>query len=237
MAPFLAAVHGGRPTILREDFCGSGGVCRAWTRLGPRHRAIAVDLDARPLRSLRRSARVTVRRADVLRARDKADVISATNFPIGYWHTRRDLIRYLRHARACLRPAGVFVCDTYGGATAFTLGSVTRDHRLPDGRRIRYTWEQRRADPLTGMVLDILHFRVDRGGDVLQDVPEAFTYHWRLWSVPELRDAMDEAGFARTDVYSELADAVDSDGATYVRPVTDPAELEPSFILCIAARG
>lgn len=237
MAPFLEAVHGGRPRVLREDFCGSGGVCRAWVNLGPTRRAIGVDLDPEPLRQLEGVGGVTTRRGDVLAVAAKADVLSATNFPIGYWHTRRELLRYLRHARSCLRPGGVFVCDTYGGATAFTVGSVTRDHHLSDGRRVRYTWEQRQADPLTGMVLDVLHFRVDRGGDVLQDVPEAFTYRWRLWSVPELRDAMRDAGFTRSSVYADLADAVDTEGRTYVRPVADPAELDASFIVCIAARS
>ena len=236
MAPFLAAVHGGGPRVLREDFCGSGGVCRAWVGLGLRHRAVGVDTDAEPLRLLKGVPRVSARRGNVMDVDAKADVISATNFPIGYWHTRGDLARYLRHARSCLRSGGVFVCDTYGGETAFTIGSVTRDHHLPDGRRVRYTWEQREADPLTAMVLDVLHFRVDSGGDVLQDLPEAFSYRWRLWSVPELRGAMQEAGFDRTEVYSELADAVDSEGRTYVRPVADPAELDSSFIVCIAAR-
>jgi SAM-dependent methyltransferase len=237
MAQFLEAVHGGRPATLREDFCGSGGVCRAWAARSPRHRAVAVDHDPEPLGRLAGAARVRAVTADVCACRVKADVISATNFPIGYWHTRADLVAYLRHARGCLRTGGVFVCDTYGGATAFVRGSVARDHFLSDGRRVRYTWEQREADPISGMVLDVAHFRVDREGEVLQDVSEAFVYRWRLWSVPELRDAMAEAGFGRVEVYAELADAVDSDGRVYVRPVRDPRELDDTFIVCVAARG
>ena len=31
----------------------------------------------------------------------------------------------------------------------------------------------------------------------------AFTYDWRLWTLPELQELMLEAGFARADVYLE----------------------------------
>lgn len=236
MVPFLRAVHGGDPRVLREDFCGSGGVCREWAAQGPGFEAIGVDLDPEPLRRLRGHRGVKAVAADVLDCAARADIISATNFPIGYWHTRRDLLRYLRLCRTRLKKAGVFVCDTYGGASAFEPGSTRRDFWIDGGIRVRYTWEQREADPLTGMVLDIIHFRADRDGQVIADLPEAFTYRWRLWSIPELREAMAQVGFRRTEVYAQLADAVDSDGRLYVRPVADPGELPRDFIVCIAAR-
>ena len=236
MVPFLRAVHGGRPRVLREDFCGSGGVCRAWAAQGPRSRAIGVDMDPEPLKRLRGVSRVRAVRADVLDCDARADIISATNFPIGYWHTRPDLLRYLKRTRSRLSKGGVFICDTYGGASAFEPGSTRRDLWIQGGIRVRYTWEQREADPLTGLVLDVIHFRADRDGEVIADLPGAFTYHWRLWSIPELRDAMREAGFASTQVYAELADAVDSAGRLYVRPVSDPRELGRDYIVCIAAR-
>jgi SAM-dependent methyltransferase len=242
MAAFLYAVHGGEPRTMREDFCGSGGVCRAWAAMTPPEgsrgtlRAIGVDLDAEPLRRLKGVRNVKAVRADVIECDLEADIISATNFPVGYWYTRRDLVRYLRLVRRRLTRGGIFVCDTYGGATAFTIGTLVRDLRSKDGLRIRYTWEQREADPLTSRVTDAIHFRVDRDGEIVYQEHDAFVYHWRLWSVPELREAMKEAGFKRTEVYSELADAVDQTGRLYVRPVADPRELDDTFIVCIAAR-
>ena len=237
MVPFLAAVHGGRPRVLREDFCGTGGVCRAWAAQGPRFRAVGVDLDAEPLARMRGSSRVRAVRADVLDCPARADIVSATNFPVGYWYTRRDLVRYLKRTRARLNRGGVFVCDTYGGAGAFEPGSTRRDFWLDGGSRVRYTWEQREADPLTGMVLDVIHFRVDRDGDVVADIPDAFVYRWRLWSIAELREAMRDAGFSSSEVYAELADAVDSTGRHYVRAIEDPRELPRDYVVCIAARA
>jgi len=241
-APFLLAVHGGEARVLREDFCGSGGVCRAWAAMAPRppgrraFRSIGVDSDADPLKRLRGHKNIKAVRADVLACDLKADVISATNFPIGYWHTRPELIRYLKHTRRCLNTGGVFVCDTYGGATAFQTGSTVRDFWLKDGTRIRYTWEQREADPMTGLVTDIIHFRGFREREMVLDIPDAFTYRWRLWSLTELRDAMMETGFKKVEVHAELADASDSEGRVYVRPVEDPSDLGQDWIVCVAAR-
>lgn len=242
MAAFLRAVHGGEARVLREDFCGTGAVCRAWvsdaSAMGDSagRRAIGVDLDREPLERLWRVPRVQAVCADVVRCDLKADIISATNFPIGYWHTRPELLRYLRATRARLRRGGVFVCDTYGGTGAFTRGSTVRDIYADGGLRIRYTWEQREADPISGLVTDVLHFRGDRAGEVVFTHTDAFTYRWRLWSLPELRDALLEAGFAQVEVYSELADAIDQDGRVYVRPVTHPDELDETFFVCVVAR-
>jgi hypothetical protein len=102
--------------------------------------------------------------------------------------------------------------------------------------RIRYIWQQRQTDPLTGLVENALHFRVERAGEVVQEITDAFVYRWRLWSVPELRDAMREAGFARTDVYAQLPDARDAGGTLYARPIEDPEEIDESFIVCVAGR-
>jgi SAM-dependent methyltransferase len=233
-AAMLRAIHGRKPEVLGEDFAGTAAVSRAWVQR-PGARAVAVDLDAAALGRSEGAEGVKQVLADVREAADPADVIFAGNFSIGYLHERPDLIGYLRHVRARLRPGGVFVCDTYGGESAFLTGHVRREHRGPGGRRIDYTWEQRKADPLTGMVTDVLHFRVLHAGELEQELRDAFVYRWRLWSVPELRDAMLEAGFASTEVYGKLPDAEDDEGEIYLAPLTGD-DVDDSFIVCVAAR-
>ncbi len=237
MAAFLRAVHGVEPAVLREDFSGGGAVCREWVGLIRGGRAIAVDMDPEPLRRLAGLRRVRRVCADVMACDEHADVISATNFAIGYWPTRRDLVKYLRRTRRRLRPGGIFACDTYGGATAFTTGTLVRERVTESGLRVRYIWEQRSANPLTGRVLDAMHFRVFRGTEVVLDLPGAFVYDWRLWSIVELREAMGEAGFSRTEVYAEIAEGVDTDGRTHVRPVKEPDELPESYVVQVVARA
>jgi SAM-dependent methyltransferase len=236
----LRAIHGGEPRVLGEDFSGTAAVSREWVRTVRGGSAIAVDYDKGVLARAGRSRAIRKIVGDVRTAtkvsRDRADVIFVGNFSIGELHERGDLVAYLRHAKARLKRGGAFVCDTYGGESAFRLGSVRRERVLEDGRRVLYTWEQREADPLTGRVINALHFRVLRGREVEVDLPDAFVYDWRLWSVPELRDAMSEAGFVETAVYGQLPDAVDSDGNAHVLPIDDPDELGESFIVCVAGR-
>lgn len=237
LARFLHAVHGRKPRILREDFSGSGALSHTWAASGPHARAIAVDRDQEPLQRLRAIPRVEPVKADVLSCHARADIIAATNFPIGYLHTRADLMAYLRHARRCLRPRGILVADTYGGNDAFTTGRTTQRIRGPGGERIEYTWEQRSADPLTARVVDVLHFKVrERGSSRARVFRDAFVYDWRLWSIPELRDAMLEAGFKRVEVYDRLGSAVDHRGRLYTRPLPDGHELDENYVVYVVGR-
>ncbi len=146
------------------------------------------------------------------------------------------MVAYLTHARTRLNPGGLFLCDTYGGESAFIPMLIHRDHTAPDGRRIRYTWEQRDANPLTGMVTDVLHFEIDRAGMIEAEFPDAFIYRWRLWSVPELRDAMADAGFTQTEVYDKAPDAEDEEGNALMLPITGNGDVEDSFIVFVAGR-
>ncbi len=237
--------------ILGEDFSAAGALARAWLRDAPERQAICADLDTQALARLRRLARrdgslarLRAIHADVTATKlPPCNLLFVGNFSIGEIHTRAALVDYLRRSRARLRPRGTFVCDTYGGASAFTRGSLQRTHLLPASTadatttanvRVRYTWEQRHADPLSGRVQNAIHFRVLVGGEVVRELTDAFVYDWRLWSVPELRDAMLEAGFARTEVFAQIPDARDGSGRVYVRPVDDPSELGDSFIVCVA---
>jgi hypothetical protein len=239
LVPLLRAIHGREPVVLGEDFCGTARVSAAWVEQVPDGRAVAVDHDREAASRVPRHAAVEVVVGDVVRdtdhGRHAADVIWAGNFSIGEQRSRAELLAYLGHARRRLRSTGVLVCDLYGGETAFLTGSVDRDVPLPGGGAVRYTWEQREADPLTGRVVNAMHFELRRPDGGEQRMRDAFVYRWRLWGVPELRDAMLEAGFSSTAVYPRTPDAVDGEGRAWVEPLEDPAELDDSFDVLIAA--
>lgn len=238
LVPLLRAIHGRSSRVLGEDFAGTAALSRAWAQANPEHRAIAVDHDGATLVLRPGHDRVQRIVGDVRTATDpdshRCDIIDVGNFSIGQLHTRGDLVDYLRCAR--VGPGGVFICDTYAGESAFQTGRVHRDHVCPDGIHVRYSWEQREADPLTGMVANALQFRLMRGGVVQEEINDAFVYRWRLWSVPELRDAMSEAGLPATSVYAKLPSAIDTEGNAYMAPVTDPDDLDDSFIVYVAGR-
>ncbi len=237
LVPLLRAIHGHNPSVLGEDFAGTAAVSHLWVeRAGCS--AIAVDFDEETLARRGEHERIAKHHCDVREISDPCDLLFVGNFSIGYLHTRAELVAYLKHARTRLEQSGsVFVCDTYGGESAYTLGGVHRAHPMPGGKLCRYTWEQHAADPTTGMVTNLIHFRVERAGVIEFELEDAFVYEWRLWSIPELRDAMADAGFTETLVYAKLADAVDDEGNAYVMSVEDgEEELEESFIVLVAGR-
>ena len=226
LAAFLRALHGGAPRALAEDFCGTGANAGAWCAAIPGGTALGIDLDLDAL------ARASARGVATLRAdlstwapsadHARADVLYVGNYSIGELGERATLVRYLRGARARLEHGGLLAVDTYGGAAAWRTGAVVRDHALANGLRLRATWEQRAADPLTARVVNALSLRVDRDGDVLVDLPDAFVYRWRLWTPAELAEALCEAGFTAPEAHARLGDADDPP-----RPVREPAELGP----------
>ncbi len=207
--------RGGRFTRFREDFCGTAAMSCAWARRARDHRAWAVDLDAGTLDWARahhlpylRSAarRLALVHADVRHARvPRVDVIAAMNFSWWVFHERAALLEYLRAARRALASGGLLFANAFGGSDA--MGALTETRRIPgsqgpDGERVppfTYVWEQAAFNPVDHRLRCHIHFQL-RDGRALE---RAYTYDWRLWTLPEVREAMLEAGFADVQVWVE----------------------------------
>ena len=236
-ARFLRALLGdpkNETITLGEDFSAAGAISRAFCALDPSHRAVCVDLDQEALDRLTEMiapefrGALTTKCMDVFEAQDEVDLIAALNFSLCEIHDRDRLVAYLRNARNRLNPGGYLIADLYGGLDAMSVGES--EQILDDGTR--YTWEQRRADPLTGRVVNAMHFTLPTG-ETLRD---AFLYDWRLWTIPELRDAMTEAGFRSVELHDRLGGAIDDDGTLHTLPVTDPDELDDDYVVYVVAR-
>ena len=210
---------GREPRQFREDFCSTAALATAWAQRGRERRAWAVDLDPEPLAWARThrlpfareaASRVTLVRGDVRQPRKPAvDVACALNFSWWVFHERADLVRYLRAARAGLKPGGVLVLNLFGGTKAeCTLSERTRKRAAsaPDGTMLppfTYVWEHASYDAVKRRLVAHIHFELRDG----RRIPRAFTYDWRMYTVPELRDAMLEAGYSDFEVWSEGWDA------------------------------
>lgn len=211
--------NGRAPVTFREDFCSTAALATAWALRGPERRAWAVDLDPEPLAWARKhrlpyvrgvAKRVTLVRSDVRRPQKPlVDVACALNFSWWIFHARADLLAYLRAARASLGPGGVLVLNAFGGAKAekaLVERTRKRASNAPDGTMVpsfTYVWEQARFDALKRNLLAYIHFD-------FADAPRmrrAFVYDWRMWTLPELREAVLEAGFSDFEVHTEGWDA------------------------------
>ena len=76
------------------------------------------------------------------------------------------------------------------------MGDVTNE-QTEERDGFTYFFEQEGFDPVTHEALFHVHFQ--RNGESKRR--RVFTYDWRIWTVPELRDALLEAGFASVRTY------------------------------------
>jgi SAM-dependent methyltransferase len=224
------------PELLREDFCGTAALCCSWVKAGPAKRAFGIDLDPEPLASARRrnlsalppelSARVTLLQGDVREVKHEAvDVTVGFNFSYFVFHQRADLLAYFRRALESLRPDGLFLIDLYGGSESQRTLTETREHDDFD-----YVWDQDVFDPINNRAVNYIHFEFPDGSRI----DRAFHYDWRLWSIPELRDALHDAGFTRTEAYWERTDRKSNEGTgIYYRAKRAPDD--PAWVTYIAA--
>jgi hypothetical protein len=225
------------PERLREDFCGTAKLCAEWVRRGSTRQAIGLDLDqptmdwgkAEHLEPLgEAAARVRLLRRDVLSGLGKKDrsmdVSVAFNFSYCAFKERATMLRYFKGVYRDTASSGAFFLDIHGGNESFDELEESVKHR-----GFTYVWDQGPYDPVTGSSHRAIHFRFPDGTQLRR----AFTYDWRMWTLPELQDLLVDAGFAQVDVYWEGA-ADDGSGNGRFRKV-QRAPHDPSFVAYLVA--
>lgn len=208
------ALRGGKPKVLREDFCGTALLSTTWCLGNAKRRAIGVDLDGPTLawgreHNLQPNAkklgdRIQLVQGDVLEVDGlaRADMIAALNFSFCVFKQRAVLRRYFERTFAGLADDGILILELFGGTKAIDL-----DEEVRDLDEYLYIWEQESFNPITNEILCHIHFEFEDESKI----ERAFTYDWRLWSIPELRDLLEEVGFARVRVYWEKVEEQDED--------------------------
>ena len=221
---------------LREDFCGTAAMCCEWVRQRRDNRAIGVDLDSdvllwgreHNLAALKPAElrRVTLIEGNVLTVEpEPVDLLLAMNFSYQCFKDRATLRRYFERARAGLVDDGVLIMDAFGGYDAYREMTERTDHK-----KFTYIWDQHRYDPVTGDMTCHIHFAFPDGSKL----KKAFTYEWRLWSLPELQELLYEAGFRRVTVYWQGTEEGTNEGNGVFEPA-EHGEADPAWICFISA--
>jgi hypothetical protein len=222
---------------LREDFCGTALLACQWVKSGNDNRAWGIDIDPEPLDWGRKhnvtqlrpdqAARVKLIEGDVRDiGHESVDVTVAFNFSYFLFLERDDLLAYMKRAYSTLDSEGVLLLDVYGGADAQRTSEEPRE--VDDD--LDYVWDQHKFDPIHNSATNYIHFEFSDGSRMNR----AFRYEWRLWSIPELRDLLKEAGFQKTEVYWEGTDRETGEGND-IFSLRERALDDPAWIAYIAA--
>lgn len=224
--------------ILREDFCGTANVCCDWVKRRKSNHAIGIDIDPEVLEwgqkhnlnklTKAERERIQLINENVLSAQSEepVEIISAMNFSYWLFKSRSDLRHYFQSVHNALADNGVLFLDAYGGYDSF------RDIKEKTKRKkhkFTYIWEQEKYEPISGELTCHIHFKFPDGSKL----KKAFSYNWRLWTLPEIRELLDEVGFSKTTVYWQGFDA-DGDPDGDFKPVIEGGA-DPSWICYISA--
>ncbi len=200
-------INAAEPEIFREDFCGTALLSTEWCRQGNDYRAIGVDLcqdtldwgmkhNVKPAGKAI-AQRVTLLNENVLSVQtEKTDIVCAFNFSYCIFETRSLMRQYFANVRHSLEEGGLFFLDLLGG-TATT--DIVEEERPIEDENFTYIWEQEYYNPINAHIECKIHFEFEDGSRL----DNAFAYSWRLWSLPEIREILLEAGFSNVRIYWE----------------------------------
>lgn len=224
--------------LLREDFGGTANTTCEWVRRHPENRGVAVDFDATVqdwgrIHNIPRLAPEARGRVELVTADVSAppaitpDIVLAMNFSYYLLMERSELLRYFRSVHASIAEDGVFFLDAYGG---YEAPMVLEEKRECDG--FTYVWEQAAFNPIDSRMHCRIHFDFDDGSRL----EGAFDYHWRLWTLPEIRELLEEAGFRQVTVYWEGTDPATGEGDGIYRPAT-VGDADPGWVCYVVAEA
>lgn len=224
---------GRSPETLREDFCGTALLTKTWVQGARLRSAVGVDIDPSVLEWGKKhnlspigepGDKVRLYCQDVRdRVAERVDVIGAFNFSYWVFKTRSELRNYFQTVRRGLVQDGAFFLDAYGGWES--------QEPMLEKRPIRggftYVWDQALFDPITHRVVNHIHFHFKDG----TKLERAFTYDWRYWTLPELQELLEEAGFRSVRVYWDTSETVDREAYR----VRKNSENQPGWLAYLVA--
>jgi len=233
-----------RPAVLlREDFCGTANTSCEWVRREEHHRAVGIDLDEDVLEwgrlynlaelSEDQLQRIDLQHEDVLHVRPElADIILAMNFSYYLFLTRAELQEYFANALDGLVSDGIFFLDAYGGYEAPMVLTEPRACKDDENQEFTYFWEQAEFNPISSCMTCNIHFEFPDKSRI----EKAFSYHWRLWTLPEIREVLYEAGFSTVDIYWEGTDEEKNEGNGIYTP-SEIGDADPGWVCYIVAQA
>ena len=203
------------PESLKEDFCGTAYLCAEWCKSAPKRTAIGVDLDKETLEWGQKNnidsegeefaKRITLIEDDVRNVTEpQVDIVCAFNFSYCLFEKREELRHYFEQAKKSLKDDGILVLDLFGGTECY---EEAEEETEIDDEPATYIWEQHSFNPINNHMQCYIHFEFDDGSRL----DRAFSYAWRLYGIPEVKEILEEAGFGKVRIYWEKFEESEDD--------------------------
>lgn len=228
--------RGKKAKHFREDFCGTCLLTATWINQGEDYTAESYDIDPEPLewgyihnlKPLGKHAKQAIQcQADVREPSIKSpDIRCAQNFSYWILRDRGEMLNYFKNCRKDLAKKGIFAIDIHGGPES--IAYMEEESELDYG--FSYVWDQVEYWPVTGDATMKIHFRFEDGSEL----KDAFTYRWRVWTIPEITELLREAGFKKVDCYWE-GTAEDGESGDGIFKVTRKGTNDLSWVAYLVA--
>lgn len=229
-------IRGYPARLLREDFCGTAATSVEWIQRRPDNVAIGVDLDEEVLvwahenhldrLDLSERERIELLKDDVRYIElEPVQLLLAMNFSYQLFDTRESLGEYFTRVREGLSEDGIFFLDAFGGYDCY---KEVEEKTAYEG--FDYIWDQATYNPIDGGMQCYIHFEFPDGSRL----DKAFEYYWRMWTLPELQELLEEAGFRNVTVYWEGTDEESGQGDGVYTPA-HIGDADPAWICYLSA--
>lgn len=194
----------------REDFSGTFALSCCWVQSSNARSAIAIDNDSETIQygvenylsnlSENEQSRIDARVSDALVTTEKVDIVATFNFSYCLLHKRSTLLEYFKHVYNSLNTEGMIILDIFGGSDSEIPEVQERDVDNQEFiESFLFEFERKDFNPVSRISNYGIHFKYSDGTELL----DAFTYEFRMWSITEIRDLLEEAGFSTSKVFWE----------------------------------
>ena len=237
-------IRGYAAQTLREDFCGTAQTSIEWIQRRPDNIAIGVDLDEEVLAwssdkhldvlMLNQRERIELLEEDVRELNiEPVQIVLAMNFSYQLFDTRQALREYFTIIKQGLSDDGIFFLDAFGGYDCYkdieettvceSCHGPSEEHQKAKDRKASY-------NPIDGGMQCYIHFVFPDGSRL----DRAFSYYWRMWTLPELQELLEEAGFVNVTVYWEGTDEETGQGDGVYTPAK-VGDADPAWVCYLSA--
>lgn len=202
------------PETFREDFCMTGRLSSEWVKLSVMNKAVGLDIDQSAIdygiaNNNDNTDRIQLYNLNVLDEYKSDfiinfDIVCSLNYSHFLLTKRLELVKYLKNVRKVILK-GIYVIDVFGGSHIYT------EHKYQHSDNDIYEFHGTAMNILNNRSLSRLTYKIKKN-----KYKELFRCDFRIYSLIELREALEEAGFNKFKLFiKEIHDNEDDDYAEY----------------------